>query len=273
MRYCSNYPKQQINAIRYINFTLGIMKNTIQNTLTTLHNLVKEKITHIAVKLLIAVLGLALKLAYEKRLTIRGDFIWKELEGKPVLLVANHASHLDFMILLDVIDRRFQRDISFLAKKELWERLLWRMLMKHGNSIPVDRTHFTVGSMRAIKKVFANNGLLGMFPEGTRSDGKYMGLIKPGLEFIIRKYPHITYVPCGLEGFYEAWPKGQRLTWPLPKGHQLNIAFGQPRSFTESGATTAAEFAEQLMNEVAQLSNQPKPTFIIRTSPHSDTQQ
>lgn len=89
------------------------MKNTIQNTLTTLHNLVKEKITHIAVKLLIAVLGLALKLAYEKRLTIRGDFIWKELEGKPVLLVANHASHLDFMILLDVIDRRFQRDISF----------------------------------------------------------------------------------------------------------------------------------------------------------------
>lgn len=246
------------------------MKIKIINYLTTVRAFLKEKTQALAVKFLIAALGLALKLVYEKRLTLRGGAIWKALEGKPVLLVANHASHLDFMILLDVIDRHFQRDISFLAKKELWDSLLWRMLMKHGNSIPVDRTHFTVGSMRAVKKVFLQNGLLGMFPEGTRSDGKYMGLIKPGLEFIIRKHPDVTYIPCGLEGFYEAWPKGQRLTWPLPKEHQLNISFGQPRSFSESGAATAAEFAEQLMNEVAHLSNQPKPTFVTRISPHSD---
>jgi 1-acyl-sn-glycerol-3-phosphate acyltransferase len=219
---------------------------------------VKEKIIGAAASILVGILRVAISMLYKNRLNVVNGAVWGAIKEKPVLLIANHTSHLDFMILLYLLQRDYHRNISFLAKKELWDRFLWRLLMRYGKSIKVDRSKFTLDAFRAMKHVIDDKGVLGIFPEGTRSKTRFMGPIKPGLEFIIRKYPNVTCVPCGLQGFHEAWPKDKSLTWPLPAGHVLQVSFGCPRTLAQSGAVSAAEFTAQLIKELAELSNQNK---------------
>lgn len=205
------------------------------------------------------VMGLsgAVWLAYEQRMDVQGDDIWPALQGQPVLLVANHASHLDFMLMAYVLRQRHGRRIAFLAKQELWDSLLWRLMMRQGRSIPVNRTDFSISSIRAVHRAWADQQVVGIFPEGTRSDDGRMGPVKQGIELLIRKRPDVLCVPCGLQGFHEAWPKGQPLTWPLPDGHRLRMAFGQPRRLADAATPCAKTFARQVMADVAALAGQP----------------
>ena len=97
------------------------------------------------------------------------------------------------------------------------------------------------------------------------ADGR-MGPIKPGLEFILRMHPDLVVVPCGLQGFHEAWPKSKALQLFLPVKHKLSISFGAAQTF--SARQSPGEFVTQLMEEVARQAGQRIPA-----SPASGEQQ
>lgn len=99
------------------------------------------------------------------RVELRNEEALKSSLGKSALLVANHTSHLDFIVLNALFKQRYGANITFLAKKELGESWLWRLLIRYGNSIPVDREKFGIGTLRAMKGVLSSGGFLGMFPE------------------------------------------------------------------------------------------------------------
>lgn len=207
---------------------------------------------------LVLALSVLVWLVYGRRLDVKGDAIWPDLQGRPVLLVANHASHLDFMLMAYVLRQHHGRRIAFLAKQELWDSLLWRLMMRQGRSIPVNRTDFSISSLRAVHRAWGAQQVVGIFPEGTRSDDGRMGPVKQGIELLIRRHPEVLCVPCGLQGFHEAWPKSKPLTWPLPRGHRLRMSFGQPRSLAEALSPCAKTFARHIMADVAELAGQPQ---------------
>jgi lyso-ornithine lipid O-acyltransferase len=97
------------------------------------------------------------------RFTIDGQVV----EGKPVLLVANHTSWLDIPAISALTP------VSFIAKKEVarWPFVSW--LAKLQRTVFVDRQRRTAASVSAdeIAVRLAEGDTLVLFAEGTSSDG------------------------------------------------------------------------------------------------------
>lgn len=85
-------------------------------------------------------------------------------EKGPVLLCSNHVSMLD-PVLLACSTRR---QITYLAKKELFQNAFTNWLFRALGMVPVDRGASDIQALRASLEVLAGGGLLGIFPQGHR---------------------------------------------------------------------------------------------------------
>ena len=111
------------------------------------------------------------------RPTVRG--VEKIPSTGPVILAANHLSVIDSLIIPSVVSR----PVYYLAKSDYFENPATRYLMTGLNQIPVDRSsgRASLLALDAALPMLAAGGVLGIFPEGTRSpDGRlYRG--RPGV--------------------------------------------------------------------------------------------
>ncbi len=123
------------------------------------------------------------------------------------IVAANHNSYLDFFILPIIIPRR----VHFLAGEVFFKKKLWIPLVKFTGQIKVDRNSKDKSEVyKEVDKLFSRGGILGAFPEGTRSrDGKlhkgYNGVVK-----FARKY-NVPILPVGIKGTFEAWPPHKKI--------------------------------------------------------------
>lgn len=174
------------------------------------------------------------------RLFYRMDVIGREnipFSG-PALLVCNHVSYIDWVLLL-VAQRRFIRFVIFAG----WTRMLFiRHLLRWGKVIPIDATSgpkAVLKSLRAGGEALAGGDLVCIFAEGrfTRT-----GLLLPfhrGFEQII-KNQQAPIIPVCLD---ELWGSifsfyGDRTLWKWPRivPYPLTVAFGQPMPPTASAS-------------------------------------
>jgi len=98
---------------------------------------------------------------------IRIDIGGRPVSGKPCLYVSNHLSWLDIIVLSAV------RPMCFVAKNEVADWPLFGALATVGRTIYIDRErrHDVRNSGTAIRRRFADNEIVTLFPEGTSSDG------------------------------------------------------------------------------------------------------
>lgn len=82
-----------------------------------------------------------------------------------VILASNHI-HIFDPICLAVSSRR---NISFMAKKELFKNKLFSKLLKKLGTFPVNRGGKDGSAIKQSLKILHHSGVLGIFPEGTRS--------------------------------------------------------------------------------------------------------
>lgn len=136
------------------------------------------------------------------------------------IIAANHNSYLDFFILPVIIPRR----VYFLAGEVFFKKKLWIPLVKFTGQIKVDRNSKDKSEVyKEVDRLFARGGILGAFPEGTRSrDGKlhkgYKGVAK-----FARKYD-VPILPVGITGTFDAWPPHKK----MPKFKKCNVKIGKP---------------------------------------------
>lgn len=95
-----------------------------------------------------------------------------EIEGEenipsqgPVIIASNHISYLDPV----VVGCAFNREISFLAKEELFEIPILRTIISNLNAFPVKRGSGDRGAIRAALELLAQGECFGIFPEGHRN--------------------------------------------------------------------------------------------------------
>lgn len=100
-------------------------------------------------------------------------------EGRAIIC-SNHISNLD-PIILGIIS---PRDISFMAKKELFRNKLFSILFSSLNAFPVDREGSDLSAIRKSLNVLENEQILGIFPEGTRVSEMNLNSAKPGISLI-----------------------------------------------------------------------------------------
>ena len=140
----------------------------------------------------------------------------------PIVVVANHVSHLDPPLVAAVVGRR--RAIAFMARHTLFSKRWFGAFISYLGAFPVDRDARGSEAMReAIARVEQGHAGL-LFPEGTRQLQDEIAAFKPGFLLLVRR-TNAAVIPVGLDGTFEAWPKGA----PRPKpGTRVAVAVGEP---------------------------------------------
>lgn len=141
-------------------------------------------------------------------------------EAGPTLMMANHSSYYD-TVVLGVVQLRF---IDFMARSGLFFPVLGHFLRSMG-AFPVLREGGGAAGIKETLKRLKSARLIGLFPEGTRSpDGKVQQL-KGGVANIAKKSS--SSVLCvGIFGTFEAWSRWQ----PWPGSYPLHVHYSEPIS-------------------------------------------
>jgi 1-acyl-sn-glycerol-3-phosphate acyltransferase len=173
----------------------------------------------------------------------------------PAILAANHQSFLDDLLLPLVIPRR---KVVFLAKADYFDKWYLRWFFKGANVIPVRRENSSASQAALDAGVGAlrEGGLVGIFPEGTRSpDGRlYRG--KTGVARMALE-ARVPIVPVAIVGTFEALPYDRR----IPRSGRVEVRFGKPLTFERHYDSGADRFVlrsvtDEVMYEIMLLSGQ-----------------
>lgn len=128
----------------------------------------------------------------------------------PVLLVGNHQSHLD-PVLVGIACPRQMRS---LARHTLffWP-LSW--LIRSLGAVPIDRERGGLAGVKTALQLLRAGEVVLVFPEGTRTrDGRLQPLL-PGFVSLARRSA-ATIVPVAIDGAFAAMPRGCVLPRPCP---------------------------------------------------------
>jgi 1-acyl-sn-glycerol-3-phosphate acyltransferase len=166
------------------------------------------------------------------------------LQG-PVILASNHASFLD----PPLVGAGVKRGIHYLARKSLFRFPGIGWLLRHWNSVPVDREGGGAAGLKGILDRLQAGGAIILFPEGTRT---YDGKLRParsgiGLAVIKSTAP---VVPARVFGTYEAF--GRHVKFPRPR--PIAVKYGRPMHFEKLRAEAkvcSKERLKEIYQEVA----------------------
>lgn len=140
----------------------------------------------------------------------------------PLLIVSNHASHLD----PPIIGCACPRPIRYLAKSELFATPGLNFLMRSWGQVPVYRESRSslYSAVRVALELLKSGEAVAVFPEGTRShDGIFHpGRTKTGAS-VIALESGATVLPASIVGSYEALPVGSH----FPRRVQVTVRFGK----------------------------------------------
>jgi len=97
----------------------------------------------------------------------------------------NHQSLLDII----VIEHLHNKDLAWVAKKEISELLFFGHIIKAPRMISIDRQNKAglINLLKDVKDRLSKGRPIAMFPEGTRSDGKKLLKFKSGGQMIANK--------------------------------------------------------------------------------------
>ena len=196
----------------------------------------------------------------------------------PVILAANHLSHVDPIFVI----ASARRTTHYLAKDGHFKNAAMGFAMRATGQIETKRDKGGVGALSSAADVLSSGQALGIFPEGTRSKRTEEPFLLPGKTGIARlaaSYPDTVVVPIALMGtrnmmmpqdhkFPRIWrpitlSAGQGITWIQwledENGGSMNaeqISELSSRDEHEIRAILASlyrKFTDQLMGSVSAL--------------------
>ncbi|MDP4181603.1 MAG: lysophospholipid acyltransferase family protein, partial [Bacillota bacterium] len=121
------------------------------------------------------------------------------------------------------MNKKKKEKIRFIGKRRLFEHPLFKHFMDYADVIYVDQGKVDKAFLSQVRKVLKEGHILGIFPEGKRSDDGMLIKAQPGITHLALLYK-VPVVPVGLNGFYDVLPKGKK----LPRVHKLTIDIGKP---------------------------------------------
>jgi len=168
----------------------------------------------------------------------------ENLPDKPVILVSNHSSYLDALILIMLVAWHKNRQVCTFATNEKFTGWFWNMLFNHYGAIRVN------GSLKKGVRALRQGKCMGIFPEGGRTpNGKVQKVKHSGLGVLALKSKK-QVVPMAMNT-YNWWNTHQL----IPNFKQnIKIVIGKPMTF--KGKLTkprANKITKEIMTEVKRL--------------------
>ncbi|HZR99076.1 MAG TPA: lysophospholipid acyltransferase family protein [Chloroflexota bacterium] len=155
----------------------------------------------------------------------------------PFLLVANHASHLDTLLILMALPPGLRRRMAVAAAADYWfaRPLLGGLAALLVNAFPMARRGCARAGLAACQALAEAGWALLVFPEGTRSPDGRPQPFKPGAGRLAVELG-LPVVPVALVGSHACLPRGAR--WPRPGA--AAVVFGAPLRFPANLSRDAA---------------------------------
>ena len=172
----------------------------------------------------------------------------------PVILASNHQSFIDSIFLPLVIRRR----VTFVAKAEYFENWKTAWFFRAVGMIPLKRDGGTASqrALIAAQEVLNAGGVLGIYPEGTRSpDGRlyrgHTGVARLAMQC------GAAVVPVAQFGTAAVQPIGAK---SVKFFKRVEVRMGEPLRYPvasqDGAAPTLREFTDQIMSAIQSLSGQ-----------------
>ncbi len=137
----------------------------------------------------------------------------------PAIIVANHNSHLDTMVLFSLYPLSRVHKLRPVAAADYFLRnslIAWFSLKVIG-IIPISRktTETREELFSECHKVLDNGDILILFPEGTRGEPEQISKLKKGIYHLIEERDYTPVVPVVTHGLGRALPRGEALFVPF----------------------------------------------------------
>ena len=139
----------------------------------------------------------------------------------PAIIVANHNSHLDVFALMNVLGLKRLPIVRPVAAADYFmtRRLRRWFATRIVGIIPIDRSKIRRENgkhpLDPISEVLQDDGIVLLFPEGTRGEPEKMDEFQSGVAHIARRHPDIPITPVFMHGLGKALPKGEALLVPF----------------------------------------------------------
>jgi 1-acyl-sn-glycerol-3-phosphate acyltransferase len=144
---------------------------------------------------------------------------WEEIPDGACLFASNHQSMVD----PPLVGSCLPREISFVARRSLFDNPVFGFVIRACHSIPLDRGQADVGAIRsALAALSAGRGLL-IFPEGTRSADGVIAEAKAGAGLLACK-SGAPVVPIQIRGARDVLPRGA--LFPVGSA-RIRVRFGR----------------------------------------------
>lgn len=171
----------------------------------------------------------------------------------PFVLIANHTSHLDALVLASLVPWRTRRSLYPIAAGDVFFERPSRAMLSSVllNALPMRRRSMGRHALDGLRARLIEEpcGFI-LFPEGTRSATGDLQRFKAGLGMLIAG-AEVPVVPCHLQGAFAAWPRTGK--WPRPR--PISVRIGAPLCFarTENTREGWLQIADDCHQAVTQL--------------------
>lgn len=157
----------------------------------------------------------------------------------PVILCSNHISLLDPPFVGTPLERR----VCFMAKAELFKIPIFGWAIRKFGAFPVQRGGVSRASIRHSLQLLLEGKVLGIFPEGSRSNMRGAGQ-KGAASLALRS--QATVIPTAIIGQFKLF-------------RRMVIAYGEPidlSAITEHTSHDLEQATELIMNGIRRLQQQ-----------------
>ena len=135
------------------------------------------------------------------RFRVRGN---KKLPKTPCIIVANHRSALDGLLITYNFSHKINKDIFFFAKEKHWRSKIAQFFARKNNIILMDINKNVRQSLQEMCAVLQKGKHIIIFPEGTRSKDNTMRKFKETFA-ILSKELNVPVVPVAIAGSESAF--------------------------------------------------------------------
>lgn len=183
---------------------------------------------------------------------LRFVFRWRSVgtdnipaEG-PVIIASNHLSFWD----PPLIGCSLKRQIHFMAKEELFQIPIFGWIIRKLQAFPVKRGSADRTAIRKSLELLSQGGILGLFPEGTRSKTGILGKAEPGLALIALKSGAVV-IPAAVKGTNQVFRNGCFLP-------RFEVYFGKPIyvETAKSDKDYLTYLTDKIMQDIAKLQSE-----------------